>query len=204
MYRTSAAIFLLAFLLLLTLPLSASSPATSPAPHVSLARLPLAFEANQGQAPAAAEFRARGQGYTIVLRKDGSGADLLLDAADGRLQTIHVDLLNAAARIGAGADQLETRVNYLRGNDPSRWVTNIPTYEKVRFAGVYPATGLIYYGNQGRLEYDFVVAPGGKPEAIGFRVRGAKVKLLANGDLALKTSEGEVVWHKPVVYQETA
>src|SRR3954470_5258437 len=197
-------ISVLIFVFALTLSLTATTSAASATANASLRKLPLAFEVNQGQAPANAGFAARGQGYVISLRKDGSGADLLLRSADGRAQTIHVDLLNAAARSGSGTDQLETRVNYLHGNDASKWVTNIPTYDKVRFAGVYPATDLVYYGKQGKLEYDFVVAPGGKPEAIAFRVSGAKVKLLPNGDLSLQTSSGEVVWHKPVVYQESA
>jgi hypothetical protein len=194
-------------LLVLTLPLTATTKTTTTTAQAFVARnysqLPLAFEQNQGQAPTSAGFLARGAGYVIALTQDGS-AEMLLRSKDGRAQAIHVHLLNAATQKGAGADQLETRVNYLHGNDASKWVTNIPTYEKVRFAGVYPATDLIYYGNQGKLEYDFVVAPGGKPEAIAFRVRGAKVKLLANGDLALATPQGEVVWHKPVVYQESA
>src|SRR4051812_48203046 len=192
------------FVFALTLSLTATTSAASATANASLRKLPLAFEVNQGQAAANAGFAARGQGYVISLREDGSGADLLLRGADGRAQTVHVDLLNAAARSGAGTDQLETRVNYLHGNDASKWVTNIPTYEKVRFAGVYPATDLVYYGNQGKLEYDFVVAPGGSPQAIAFRVRGAKGKLLANGNLALVTPQGQVVWHKPVVYQGTA
>src|SRR5947209_16402947 len=192
-------------LLLLSLQLTATTSATpsASATAAQLAKLPLAFEQNQGQAPASAGFLARGVGYTIALSANGS-AELLLRSQDGRAQAIHVDLLNAVTQNGTGTDQLETRVNYLHGNDASKWVTNISTYEKVRFAGVYPATDLVYYGNQGKLEYDFVVAPGGAPQAIAFRVHGAKVKLLADGDLALVTPQGEVVWHKPVVYQETA
>ena len=47
--------------------------------------------------------------------------------------------------------------------DPGRWHSGIPTYAKVRYAEVYPGTDLVYYGNQGRLEYDFVVRPGADP-----------------------------------------
>ncbi len=33
-------------------------------------------------------------------------------------------------------------------------------YAKVRYEGVYPGVDMVYYGNQGQLEYDFVVSPG--------------------------------------------
>jgi hypothetical protein len=37
---------------------------------------------------------------------------------------------------------------------------------------VYPGIDLIYYGNQGQLEYDFLVAPGADPQAITLRFVG--------------------------------
>jgi len=36
-------------------------------------------------------------------------------------------------------------------------------YAKVKYANVYPGVDLVYYGNQGKLEYDFVVQPGRPP-----------------------------------------
>ena len=180
----------------------AAAPAVSPdqpAVAADLAKLPLAFESNRGQAPADADFLARGAGYTILLR--ATGADLVLRARD-RAEVIHLNLLNGSETHAAPSAPLATKVNYLRGNDPKRWVTNLPTYEQVRFAGVYPATNLVYYGNQGKLEYDFNVAPGGDPGRIGFDVSGVDhVRLLANGDLSLEAKGGSVVWHKPVAYQ---
>jgi len=66
-----------------------------------------------------------------------------------------------------GADELPGKSNYFIGNDPQKWRTNVPTYAKVKYQGVYPGVDLVYYGNQGgQLEYDFVVAPGADPSAI--------------------------------------
>jgi hypothetical protein len=72
---------------------------------------------------------------------------------------------NTAAR-GVGLDELPGKSNYFIGNDPKKWRTNGPTYARVRYEVVYPGVDLVYYGNQGRLEYDFVVAPGADPGAI--------------------------------------
>ena len=50
-------------------------------------------------------------------------------------------------------------VNYLIGNDPANWHTGIATYDRVAYASVYPGIDLVYYGREGRHEYDFVVGP---------------------------------------------
>ena len=43
----------------------------------------------------------------------------------------------------------------------------MPSYAKVKYAGVYPGVDVVYYGNQGgQLEYEFVVAPGADPSCI--------------------------------------
>src|SRR6266404_5101104 len=111
---------------------------------------------------------------------------------------------NYAARI-TGVDELAGTSNYFIGNDRAKWRTSVPTYAKVRYEGIYSGIDLVYYGNQRQLEYDFIVAPGADPRRIAFDVSGAKrIRRDAQGDLVLKmkTGEGEIRWHKPVVYQE--
>ena len=54
-------------------------------------------------------------------------------------------------------------VNYVRGHDRKTWLTDIPTYARVRSHGVYPGIDLVYHNNGLDLEYDFVVAPGAEP-----------------------------------------
>jgi sugar lactone lactonase YvrE len=112
-----------------------------------------------------------------------------------------------------GAEELPGKSNYFIGNDPQKWRTNVPNYAKVRYQGVYPGVDLVYYGNQGgRLEYDFVVAPGADPSVIALEVgadgvRPAKgerrrpLQIAADGDVVVKTDGGEVRFQKPVVYQ---
>jgi hypothetical protein len=86
----------------------------------------------------------------------------------------------------AGADELEGKVNYFLGSNPSKWQTDVPTYGRVRYAGVYPGVDLVYYGNQRQLEYDFVIAPGRDAAAVKLQFDGAdKVETDAEGDLLL-------------------
>ncbi len=102
-----------------------------------------------------------------------------------------------------GEEPQAGKANYLTGNDPSKWQNNVPMYAKVRMSAVYPGVDLVYYGHQGQLEYDFVVAPGADPSSILLSFDGANATLATNGDLVLPINGGgpEVRFHKPVVYQ---
>ena len=77
---------------------------------------------------------------------------------------------NPAAKV-RGLDELPGKSNYLTGNDPKKWRTNVPTYGRVRYENIYPGVDLVYYGKErGQLEYDFVVAPGADPGAIALAI----------------------------------
>jgi len=72
---------------------------------------------------------------------------------------------NSHAKV-SGLEELPGKSNYFIGNDAKKWHTNVPNYAKVKYANVYPGVDLVYYGNQGQLEYDFVVQPGADPRSI--------------------------------------
>jgi len=72
----------------------------------------------------------------------------------------------------SGLEQLPGKVNYFIGNDSKKWRTDVPTYTKVEYEDVYPGVKLLYYGNQGKLEYDFVVSPGADPKTIQIAFEG--------------------------------
>jgi hypothetical protein len=93
-------------------------------------------------------------------------------------QVLRLKLLgaNPDAEI-SGADQLSGKVNYFRGSDPARWLTEIPTYARVRYANVYPGIDLVFYGNEGELQYDFVVAPGADPSLIRLEIETPRAAL---------------------------
>ena len=92
----------------------------------------------------------------------------------------------------------------------------MPNYAKVRYHDIYPGVDLIYYGNQGQLEYDFLVAPGTSPRAITLDVEPGLVptgrqrsgyvlpRIDRNGDLVLELNGGEIRFHEPVAYQNVA
>ncbi|HTW48519.1 MAG TPA: SBBP repeat-containing protein [Acidobacteriaceae bacterium] len=166
----------------------------------SYARLPLSFEANAGQADARAQFLARGNGYTLALTADG--AELSLRTAQGASGALRMEVAGARATAPRGEAQLPGTVSYFLGNDPAEWRAGIPTYARVRYAGIYPGVDLVYYGTERQLEYDFALAPGADAGAIRLRLAGARsVRLAANGDAVIGTEHGAVTLRRPEIYQ---
>jgi hypothetical protein len=179
--------------------LSAEAPAPADArAREAYGRIPLSFEANRGQADGAVNFLARGAGYTLLLKPTEAVFTF------SQTKPLRMTLEGADADATAeGSDELEGKANYLVGNDPSRWLTNVPTFARVSYREVYKGVDLIYYGNQRQLEYDFRVAPGADPRAVSLRFDGAdKIEVDASGDLLLASGGSVVRQPKPFIYQE--
>lgn len=82
----------------------------------------------------------------------------------------------------------------------ARWHTD---FSEVRYKNVYPGIDVVYYGQEGRLEYDFVLMPGADPGAIKMSYEGVSgIALDAAGDLLLSTPGGRLTQHHPSIYQE--
>jgi hypothetical protein len=171
-----------------------------------LLQLPLSFAANVGQVGTTAQFVASGSGYGLALGSGDATLSLARTADDNGPATSDVVSMSLAgssmAPAAQGLDPLPGTINYFLGTDPSQWRTNVPTFGKVQYGDIYPGIDLVYYGNQGQLEYDFNVKPGADPGQIALSFQGARsLSLDSGGNLILGTSGGNVVVHKPVVYQ---
>lgn len=122
-----------------------------------------------------------------------------------RVTTLRMKLLGANAQSGkVGLEELPGKVNHFLGSDSATWRSNVATYAKVGYRDVYPGVDLVYYGNQRRLEYDFVVAPGADPEAITLSFEGVdRLDVDARGDLVLRTAGQPVLrLQRPLIYQD--
>jgi beta-propeller repeat-containing protein len=169
----------------------------------SYGKLPLHFEANQGQTASDVNFLARGKGYSLFL--SGTESMLVLRKQDkGAMPMLHFKLLGSnPAPVVTGNEELPGKSNYFIGNDPTRWRTNVAHYARVELAGVYPGIDLTYYGNQGQIEYDFLVKPHADPAKIRLAVEGAeRVRVDGDGNLILSVPGGDVIQRAPVIYQE--
>lgn len=221
--KTFIASFIGGLCLLATATVSANTPGKV---HVSEAKLPLQFVANQGQADERVKFISRGRAHSvfltpteavIVLKKwrpetgDGrsesdkersssvsgfpspaSGASVLRMRLDG----------SDRSAIVAGEEIQPGTTNYLVGNDPEAWQIDVRAYGKVRYTEVYPGIDLLYYGNQRKLEYDFVVNPGSNPHNIRLVFEGQeRLEINTDGDLIIHTGTDDVIQYAPVIYQ---
>ena len=168
-------------------------------------RLPLMFEPNQGQTDARVHYIARGGGYGLFLTDREAVLSLQAKAAGkgaSKPSVVRMKLAGANEHPRVeGADPLPGKSNYFIGSDPSQWHRNVPQYARVRYAQIYPGVDLVYYGNQGRLEYDFQVGPGADPKNIQLDFEGARQLKLEAGDLVLLTEDGDVRLEAPRVYQ---
>jgi uncharacterized repeat protein (TIGR01451 family) len=170
--------------------------------HLDLSQLPLSFEPNQGQTDPQVKFLARGAGYGVFLTADQAILTLRSSAQASSVVRMQLAGANAAAA-AAGISPLPGRSNYFIGNDPAKWQRGVPQFARVRYQSVYPGVDLVYYGNQGQLEYDFEVGPGADPSQIGLRFHGQESATLdAGGNLILASGGHEVRLKAPRIYQE--
>jgi Beta-propeller repeat len=163
-----------------------------------LNKLPLVFEQNLGQADSQVRFLARGSGYTLFLT-DREAVMSMKGTAPVRMRLVggvkakHVERLEPTEGIS----------NYFLGNDPSKWRTEIPHFQRLKYIGVYPGVDLVYYGDQGKLEYDFLVAPGADASHLEIAYQGVEsLRVDEQGDLLLKTAAGELRQQQPKGYQQ--
>ena len=167
------------------------------APSVKWGSVPLSFEPNAGQTSGTFRYLARGGSYTLYF---GSAEMVLAGRNQPPLRT-RLSGANPAARISGEARQSST-TNYFVGNDPAKWLHSVPNYGRVRYAGVYPGIDLVYYANDGTLEYDWIVSPGADAQKIGMVFESAGgLRIDKSGDLVISAGKNEYRHRKPLVYQ---
>jgi uncharacterized repeat protein (TIGR01451 family) len=192
--------------------------------------LPVNFQLNRGQSDLGVNFLAQASGYNLLLTpaasvmvlkpsadphiernmqtKGFASAKSLRSAAGKQAPAAVVRLVLSGANENPqvlGLEELPGKVNYFVGNDPDKWLTDIPTYAKVKYRDVYPGIDIIYSGNEQQLELDFIVHPGTNPDLISLDFTGSEQLLLDDhGNLLLTTGGEQIRISKPVVYQESA
>ena len=91
--------------------------------------------------------------------------------------------------------------NYFIGNNPSKWATDLYPFSEVRYEDLYPGIDVVTYSSGRNFKYDFVVAPGAKPEVITLEYVGPDELRLEDGHLLITTSVNELKELRPVAYQ---
>lgn len=176
----------LSLVLLAGLPLAAATPRARLQP----VQLPLGFEANQGQTAAPVQYVARSQGSVVFLTAHGA-------TVKTSSETAGFEFAGARTVTAKGEARLATGVNYFLGSERTQWRTGVPTYQRVVYRGLYPGVDVVYYGSEGRLEYDLQVAPGADLGAVQLEARNQRGFIAADGGLRI----GAMELRQPVAYQ---
>jgi hypothetical protein len=194
--------------------------------------LPLIFEPNQGQAnldraDSRARFIARGSGFNVLLgsdgaifnlrsslrsessnpstRRDSARNDAPQNDAPQRFESFRMKLAGANPNASLTAtDLLPGKSNYILGNDPARWRHGIPQFARVRYENIYPGINLVFYGHEGRLEYDFQVAAGAEASRAELEFDGADAVELRDGAVLIQRRGASMRLEALRVYQEIA
>ena len=181
----------------------------STSPLSAYGQLPLAFEPNVGQIQTQANYLSHGAGYELLLTPTDATLALQKTSAAtssaSATQVLDLHWIGANPSSAATAlDPLSGVSNYLIGNNPSQWHTNVPTYGQVEYQDLYPGINAVYYGTQaGQLEFDLVLQPGAKPGTIQLQIKGAQsISLDGQGNLVVHTAAGDVIEKAPTVYQQ--
>lgn len=193
--------------------------------QATFAALPLAFEQNAGQIDPQVKFTARANGYTLFLtnrdavfsfrtkssRGDAAQRSTSFHGMSGSVtnkDSVHVVRMQVINGNPAAApqawDALPGKSNYFLGKDPKNWHTGVPQFARVSYKNVYPGVDLAYYGQQSKLEFDFVVAPDADAAPIGLAFKGAEaIATDGSGNLVVSSAAGNVVLHTPFAYQQS-
>lgn len=180
------------------------------------------FEPNLGQAGSDVHFRVVG-GVPAEIGPAGvsfgTAPDAGQDARVGPLRRRDVEAQGEGVRAPRPAalqmsfpgsflgdvvtgERLKSFSNYFVGSDSSRWLRHVPHYASVRYRGVQAGVDLEFHRRNGALEYDFIVAPGARAEALLVRFSGHQgLSLAADGSLVVATSQGVLRQRAPRAFQ---
>ena len=102
-----------------------------------------------------------------------------------------------------GEEELQTKVSYFIGNDPSKHKSGLSTYRYVSLGEVWSGIEVKLKATQKTVEKLFYVKPGADPSKIVVEVGGAKgLKLSKDGEIIIQTGLGDLKLSKPIAWQE--
>ncbi|RMG88156.1 MAG: hypothetical protein D6714_01130 [Bacteroidetes bacterium] len=101
----------------------------------------------------------------------------------------------------SGQDSAPFYYNYFLGDEPGKWASRVPLFEKVTYQNLYKGIDLEAYSSEGYFKYDFVVAPGADAGDIRLVLEGIDDVSLEYGALRLNTSIHPMIEQRPVAWQ---
>lgn len=170
------------------------------AAKTAYATLPVGFVPNAGQMDARVRYAAQSGGGSFYFTNREA---VFAFASKGEGLVLRLGFLGANSEPAiASQDVRSGTVNYLIGNDPERWHTNLPTYGEIVYRDLWPGIDMLFRGESGQLTYEFLVQPGARVRDIRLAYRGAKkLSVDSDGNLVIHTALGSLSDQHPTTYQ---
>jgi hypothetical protein len=161
-------------------------------------KIGLSFEPNIGQAPQGIRFVAQTPNSWFGF----SARSVTLGHPSPQDPAPRLTFFGARQDVSPiGRHRLPGVTNYLMGDDPLAWQTNVPRFDRIDYLDIYRGIDLSFYGSSAsQLEFDLVVEPGVDPAAIRLGVAGAIPALGPDGDLRI-ASDRPIRLSRPQAFQ---
>jgi fibronectin type 3 domain-containing protein len=136
------------------------------------------FIENKGQFERVFLFVARTSFGQIGLAEDGIYYHFLPDAnkcapdEDPTGYVCKVEFVGGSPRAIKGSDPLDTVYNYLIGDDPTKWATDVSGYRKVVYDDVWDGIDMSFSNVDGSLDYEIMMAQGADGDAVSLVADG--------------------------------
>jgi hypothetical protein len=191
-----------------------SSPASSvpskEAFFAKLATLERGWVKNEGQWDQRTLFSAPGYFGNTWITKDGELLHVAVKKEDckekvcpSKSWVISEHWVGGKVQTIKGEEELQTKVSYFVGNDPSKHRSNLPTYRYVSLGEVWSGVEVKLKATQKTVEKLFYIKPGADPSKIVVEVDGAEgLRLSKDGEIIIQTGLGELKLSKPIAWQE--
>ena len=165
--------------------------------------VPFAFIRNQGQVDRQVQYYINGAGSNIYFTKGGVTLDFvyrergpaLLDDDEPEMSrgfkryAFSMNPVNPGRDVRLeGVQRLAAKVSYLKSDKESKWLTDVPGYERMVYRDVYKGIDLLFYGREQMLNYDFIVRPFADPSKIMVSFQGVDgIRVNREGNLVIST-----------------
>lgn len=113
-----------------------------------------------------------------------------------------INLLNSSENVVVTAhNKSETKYNFIKGNNPNLWSTEVAAYNEIKYSGIYHNTDMVLKEIDGQLKYEFILTKGAHLKKIKLQYEGADSLKIINGELVVSTALGNTIEQKPYCYQ---
>lgn len=174
----------------------------------------LLFEQNKGQIKnSEAHFRAKLSFGDVLMNKDAfsyylhdlqgesHGHDLarLTSVSSHYYKMLFVGA-NSEVKIQSSYKK-DHYINYFLGNDPGKWISEVPLFEELLYQDIYLGIDIKVYQKEGLFTYDYILSPSANAQNIKVEYQGVERLMIDQGKLSLVLSNGRVQESKPYAYQ---